>query len=181
MRPIVHIPNTVLTTPTKIVTRFDKKLEKLISDMTETLVKARNPRGVGIAAPQIGEPWRVFLIKPTEKSAVRAFVNPKIIRQTPIPETEQSSDDKKLEGCLSVPLIWGKVRRSQEVTVTYQDVSGKQYEEQFTGFPAVIIQHETDHLNGTLFTHRVIEQHGPLYETVKDKDGKETLEEITLV
>jgi peptide deformylase len=180
-RPIVHIPNPVLTTPAKKVMRFDKKLEILVSDMTQTLNAARNPRGVGLAAPQIGEPWRVFLVKPTEKSPVRAFVNPEIIHQSEPEVDAKKHVDKKLEGCLSIPLIWGKVKRSAEVTLSFQDMEGSHHEETFTGFPAVIIQHETDHLNGTLFTHRVVEQQGPFYESVKDESGKETLEEITLI
>jgi peptide deformylase len=179
-QPIVFIPNPVLTTPAKIVTRFDKKLHKLISDMTQTLNTARNPRGVGLAAPQIGEPWRVFLIKPTEKSPVRTFINPEICASDPISDTD-TKEDKKLEGCLSIPLIWGKVKRSNKLTLAYQDIHGNPQKENFEGFPAVIIQHETDHLNGVLFTHRVAEQHGVFYESVKEKNGKEVLEEITLI
>ena len=180
-RPIVHIPNPILTTPAKKVTRFDRKLGMLVSDMTQTLNAARNPRGVGLAAPQIGEPWRVFLVKPTEKSPVRVFINPEIVHQTDPDTDTKKHRDKKLEGCLSIPLIWGKVKRSTEVTLSYQDMTGTHHEEIFTGFPAVIIQHETDHLNGTLFTHRVAIQQGQFYESVKDTDGKETLEEITIV
>jgi peptide deformylase len=179
-KPIVFIPNPVLTTPAKKVARFDKKLQILVTDMTQTLLAAKNPRGVGLAAPQIGEPWQVFLIKPTEKSPVRTFINPVIVKSSDKHTDTDKDQDKKLEGCLSIPLIWGKVKRSQSVTLSYQDIHGETHEEIFNGFPAVIIQHETDHLNGTLFTHRVVEQHGVLYESVKEKNGKEVLEEITI-
>ena len=179
-KPIVSIPNPVLTTPAKKISKFDKKLEKLIIDMSQTLVSARNPRGVGLAAPQIGEPWRVFLIKPTEKSAIRTFINPEILESIKPNATSIKEQDKRLEGCLSIPLIWGRVHRSHRVTLSFQDEKGAQHIEVFEDFPAVIVQHEMDHLNGTLFTHRVIEQQGVLYETVKDKHGKEILEEISI-
>jgi peptide deformylase len=177
MKPLVIIPNQVLTTSAKTVTVFDKKLELLIAEMSETLIKTRNPKGVGLAAPQIGSSFRVFVIKPTEKSAVRAFINPEIIK-TVEGDDPIVKDDTRLEGCLSIPEIWGKVQRFPAVTLTYQDATGKKHTEEFTGFPAVIIQHETDHLNGILFTQRIVEQNGKIYQTTKDKNGKETLEEL---
>jgi peptide deformylase len=177
MKPIVLIPNPVLTTPAKPVTGFDKKLHQLIADLTETLTVTQNPKGVGLAAPQIGQPWRVFVIKPTEKSAIRNFVNPEIVATGNL-DTYTKTGDSRLEGCLSIPTIWGKVRRYQTITLKYQDESGAPHTETFSGFPATIIQHETDHLNGKLFTMRVVEQAGKLYESGRDKQGKEVLEEI---
>lgn len=178
MKPIVHVPQPVLTTPAKIVTSFDKRLAKLIRDMKTTLLASRNPKGVGLAAPQIGENLRVFLTKP--KKHIRVFINPEIKKKSTeltdgVPEREN-----KFEGCLSIPKIWGKVHRVTTLTLRYQDESGKTHEEQFDGFLATIIQHETDHINGILFTQRVLEQKGKLYQAVKDKEGKEILEEISL-
>jgi peptide deformylase len=181
MKPIVHIPNTVLSTTAKKIEMFDKKLATLISDMKETLEATTNPKGVGLAAPQVGESLRLFLTKPTEKAAIRVFINPVIIQQanenTSNPDTRIASDSK-LEGCLSIPDIWGHVHRNPTVTLQYLDETGKQHTETFTGFIATIIQHETDHINGILFTQRVLEQKGKLYEIAQDDDGKEVLEEI---
>lgn len=178
MKPIIHVPQPVLTTPAKTVTSFDKRLIKLIRDMKTTLLASHNPKGVGLAAPQIGEPYRVFLTKPKEE--IRAFINPEIVKKSHdltdgVPEREN-----KFEGCLSIPKIWGKVHRATTLTLRYQDESGKTHEEQFDGFLATIIQHETDHINGILFTQRVLEQKGKVYQAVKDKEGKEILEEISL-
>ncbi len=179
MKPIVTIPHEVLTTPTKSITVFDKKLARLIADLTKTLIATKNPKGVGLAAPQIGEPYRVFVTRPNEKSIVRAFVNPEIIARQG--ETDGVPErDKKLEGCLSIPYIWGKVKRSQSLTLRFQDEIGQTHQEKFTGFLATIIQHETDHIHGILFTKRVLEQQGKLYQGTKDKEGKEVLEEITI-
>lgn len=180
MKPIVYAPNEVLTVQAKTVLHFDKRLKKLIEDMRQTLTATKNPKGVGLAAPQIGEPWRVFLTRPTEKSEVRVYINPDIVKRSievtdGVPEREN-----KLEGCLSIPGVWGRLKRAQSVTLRYHDDTGKQKEEEFSGFLATIIQHETDHTNGILYTKRVLEQKGKLFQTSKDKDGKEILEEIQI-
>lgn len=178
-QPIVTVPHIVLTEPAKTVTVFDNKVKNLVRDMKQTLLATKNPKGVGLAAPQIGEPYRVFVTRPTEKSDLRVFLNPEIEQQEGetdgVPEREN-----KLEGCLSIPAIWGRVKRAQTLTLRYQDEQGKPRKEKFTGFLATIIQHETDHVNGILFTRRVLEQKGKLYQAATDADGKETLEEITI-
>ena len=179
MKPIVKIPHPVLYTPAKTVMSFDKKLMTMIADMKQSLLNARNPKGVGLAAPQIGLPWRIFITRPTEKSAIRVFINPEILSASPIPKTTHEKDHK-LEGCLSVPKIWGHVRRSDTLTLRYQDEKGELHEEEFSGFMATIIQHETDHTNGTLFTMRIIEQKGKFYQIAMDEEGKEVLDEIEL-
>lgn len=179
MKPIVTVPNAVLTTPAKPITVFDKRLVELISDMKKTLVATKNPKGVGLAAPQIGKDVQIFVTRPSEKAEIRVFINPKIEKLEGVTDSV-SERDNKLEGCLSIPKIWGKVKRSASLTLTYQDEKGERHTEAFSGFLATIIQHETDHLGGILFTKRVLEQNGKLYETTKGKDGKETLEEITI-
>jgi len=176
---IIHAPNFILNSSAKTVTAFDKRLLKLVGLLKKTLLVTRNPRGVGLAAPQIAEPWRIFLTRPNETAQIRVFINPEIIRRSAnltdgVPEREN-----KLEGCLSIPKIWGRVKRAKTLTLRYQGENGKLHEEEFSGFLATIIQHETDHVNGILFTQRVLEQKGKLYQTRQDNTGKETLEEIS--
>lgn len=182
MKPIVHVPHDVLNTPAKTVTTFDKKLSNLVTDMIKTLRATKRPKGVGLAAPQIGESYRVFITKPSAKSEIRVFINPEIIGFSN--DTSDKStvleEDKKLEGCLSIPDIWGHVTRSNSVTLKFQDMDGTAHEEIITGFMATIVQHETDHTNGILFSQRVVEQHGKFFQTMTDKDGKEILEEISI-
>lgn len=180
MKPVVCVPHSVLTIPAKTVTSFDKKLERLIAKMRETLMATKNPKGVGLAAPQIGESWRVFLTRPKEETAIRVFMNPQIIKQSDDQTDGVPERENKLEGCLSIPKIWGKVKRAKTVTLRYRDEKGVLHEEEFRGFLATIIQHETDHTNGILFTKRVLEQKGTLYETRKDEEGKEVLEELSI-
>lgn len=180
MKPIVKVPHSVLTTPAKTIKVFDQKVLRLIEEMKTTLVKTRNPKGVGLAAPQIGEPYRLFIIRPHEKDPITVFINPEIIKLSEDFTDGVPERDQKLEGCLSIPRIWGKVARAKSVTLTYQDEKGLTHTNEFTGFPATIIQHETDHINGILFTYRVLEQKGAFYQTSKDEHGKEVLDEIEL-
>lgn len=180
MQSIVLIPAPVLQTPAKPVVAFDKKLAKLIASMKETLRKTRNPRGVGLAAPQIGVPYRIFVTRPSPKAEIRVFINPEIKSASAMPNRTETAENRSLEGCLSIPGVWGQVGRSPDITLSWQDESGTQHEEPFSGFFATIIQHETDHLNGVLFTQRVVEQKQKLYQSSRDDEGKEVLEELKL-
>lgn len=152
----------------------------MIADMKTILLSAKNPKGVGLAGPQAGFPYRIFLIKPTDKKDIRVFINPQILSVSEEMTYEKQKEENKLEGCLSIPAIWGKVNRHQALTLRYQDEHGVVHEEEFSGFPATIIQHETDHVNGILFTHRVIEQKGKFFQITKDEKGKEVLEELAI-
>ncbi len=179
-RAIVSVPHPVLTTPAKRVTTFDKKLKDLVGAMTDTLLVTVNPKGVGLAAPQIGVGYQVFLTKPNPQSEVRVFINPVILNRDANVTDGVPERGNKLEGCLSIPNVWGKVKRTTKLKLQYQDMSGETREEEFSGFLATIIQHETDHINGILFTQRVLEQQGKLYQVGKDDEGKEELQEITI-
>lgn len=180
MKPIVTTPHPILTMPARSVTSFDTRLTKLIRDMKATLRAAIHPKGVGLAAPQIGEHWRVFITRPTEKGQIRVFINPEIVKHSSEQTDGVPERENKLEGCLSIPKIWGKVKRSATLTLKYQDETGAKHTDKFAGFLATIIQHETDHANGVLFTQRVLEQHEKLYQTARDEEGKEILEEVTI-
>jgi peptide deformylase len=180
---IVVTPNDVLTTVAKPITEFDRKLKKTLQDMEVTLINTSEPVGVGLAAPQVGISSRIFLARPTENGAIMHFINPVIDTVEPIQKLENDidEDDKKLlEGCLSIPNIWGHVTRSQKLTLSYQDMNGKMRTNTYTGFMATIIQHEMDHLNGILFTTHVVAQHEKLYKSSKNAQGDEEFEEISL-
>jgi len=148
--------------------------------MKKTLLATENPKGVGLAAPQIGESLKIFITKPFPKSEIQVFLNPEIIWKSEkltegVPEREN-----KLEGCLSVPGIWGLVRRHQSIKLKYLSPDGKIRVQKFSGFLATIIQHEMDHLEGRLFSARVLEQHGKFYKIEKNAEGKEFLQELKL-
>ncbi len=180
MKPIVCAPNNVLTSLAQTVTIFDKRLEMLVGEMKTTLLSTKNPKGVGLAASQIGQSVRVFITRPKEESVVRVFINPEIILRSEDQTDGVPERENKLEGCLSIPKIWGKVKRAKKLCLRYQDEKGTMHKEKFSGFMATIIQHETDHTNGILFTQQILEQKGKLYQTGKDEEGTEVLEEITI-
>jgi len=197
MYKIVTTPENILSEVSKPVINFDKKLKEILLSMEETLRATKDPIGVGLAAPQVGLSLRIFQLRPDEKSSVRSIINPEIlsISDELNDDLVQSARKKKavddgkipapkgkrlLEGCLSIPNIWGYVQRKKEVKLSFQDENGLQHEEIFKGFPAVIVQHEIDHLNGILFTKHVMDQNEVLYRSSKDKDNEDVFEEIDL-
>ena len=139
MLKIITIPNPILRQKaTKIADPLDPKIQKLIPQMTETMLQ----EGVGLAAPQIGESIRLIIVKYKDGSI--AMINPRILRRSILKEWGE-------EGCLSVPGKYGEVKRSKKLIVKYTDEKGKVKTLTANGMLARIIQHETDHLDGVLF------------------------------
>lgn len=136
---LIEQDNPILRKVAINVTSFDEQLETLKKDMTDTLIKNN---GVGIAAPQVGKNMRIFLIEYNNK--ITEYINPTII----IKEGEQNS----VEGCLSLPGIWGIVKRPQYIKGKAFNLSGKEFEFEANGDEACFICHEYDHLDGKLFT-----------------------------
>ncbi|MGA2911589.1 MAG: peptide deformylase [Candidatus Levyibacteriota bacterium] len=180
MLAIVNAPNPALSQKAKPVAKVDQTILNLVRQMEEALDVAIDPIGVGLAAPQVGRNLAIFVIKPSPKSKLQAFINPKItkIENQTVGKTKGKS--KKLEGCLSLKDIWGEVERAKAVWLEYTDETGKTHHKKFTGFIATIIQHEVDHLNGVLFPKRVLEQKGTLYESKKNSKGEDIFEELTI-
>ena len=191
MYKMVVTPDARLLKIAEPVTRFDKKLKKIISEMSATLSATVDPVGVGLAAPQVGISKRIFLAKPKEKGPTLVFINPEILEakgKEHVPDFTNSAKieakkpkktkHKLLEGCLSVVNIWGNVARRNKIKLAWQDVDGKKHIDTFTGFPAIIIQHELDHLDGILFTKHVLAQHEQLYRSHKNAQGEDEFDEI---
>ncbi len=178
MLKIITVPNNILSSPTKFVTKIDDKIKKIVFDMEKVLVAQDDPPGVGLAANQVGLDLSIFIIKPTAKSSVKVFINPKILKSkilnpksqtNPKSKIKKSKKKIKLEGCLSIPRIWGPVKHSDRIFLHYQDLTGKEHLKWFTGFEAIIIQHEVDHLKGIVFTQRSVEQKGQLFREENDE------------
>lgn len=189
MLEILKAPHSTLSDKAKSVAKIDNGVLKLIEEMKKCLAQASDPIGVGLAAPQIGKSLKIFIAKPNTKSNVLTFINPRIIKskeelsKANSQTTSQKSIDsrtRKLEGCLSLPNIWGEVQRYNQIQLEYQDESGKMHNKKFTGFISTIIQHEIDHLNGVLFPKRVLEQNRTLYKSEKDEQGEDVFEEIKI-
>ncbi len=158
--PIVAYGNPVLKKKAQEIDPLADEVQELIDDMWETMY---NANGVGLAAPQIGKSWRIFIIDPSPfaaddslsevekkelESLKQTFINPEIL--------EQVGDEWNFEeGCLSIPDVREDVFRKPEILLAYQDRQGNEKEERFSGVAARVIQHEHDHIEGVLFTDRI--------------------------
>lgn len=188
MLAIVTAPNPVLSAIAEPIGKVDKEVIKLIEEMKKTLAIAKDPQGVGLAAPQVGKSLQIFLAKPTQKSPFLVFINPKIINASEamqeLNRPKKSKKPAKLEGCLSLKDIWGTVLRHKEITVRYQLITKNLQlttkTETFSGFLAIIIQHEIDHLEGVLFPKCVLEQNGKLYKSHKNEKGEDEFDPLEI-
>lgn len=139
---IIRTPNNeILRKKSTVIIKVDQSIQTLLNDLTDTL---RHEGGLGLAAPQVGSSMRLFVVR-NDMNFIK-LVNPSIANK----EGEQIS----LEACLSLPGVFGKVRRPAKVTVKALDFSGKPIEFEASGQLACALCHETDHLNGILFTDR---------------------------
>jgi peptide deformylase len=156
---ILKFPDPRLREVSKKLEKFGPEIEKLAKDMLETMY---NERGIGLAAPQVGQLIRMLVID----------ARPKPDPEARYEESEQTDLEKKItqplviinpeivsgtgkttfnEGCLSVPTFFEEVERFETIELKYQDVHGKSQTLKTDGLLAIVIQHEMDHLEGTLF------------------------------
>jgi len=158
--PIVAYGDPVLRKKAKEINKDYPKLDELLQNMWDTMYHAY---GVGIAAPQIGLPIRLFVVDATpfsedeelteeEKNDLRnlkqVFINPKILK-------EEGDEWAFNEGCLSIPDIREDVFRKPDITIEYLDENFEKHTDTFTGLSARVIQHEYDHIEGILFTDKL--------------------------
>lgn len=136
---------TVLVQPDEINT---SSMQRLIDDMFDTM---HEYVGIGLAAPQVHQERRLFVAGvdgPNSTMQPVVMINPEI-------EVIDDEKEEDWEGCLSIPDIRGKVLRAKNIRVRFLDRHGRSQQLTATGFPARVIQHETDHLNGVLFVDRM--------------------------
>lgn len=143
---VVTEPGNELRVRSSEVPASDLGSERIRTLASELILKMEEENGCGIAAPQVGIHERVIIVDPG--TGPTAYVNPEIV--------ERSFRTFSFEeGCLSVPGVWGMVKRHRAVTLKAFDVDGKEVTVKTEGFEAVIFQHEIDHLDGVLFIDRV--------------------------
>ncbi len=146
---IVKEGDPVLRKKSREVTEITPRIIRLLDDMRETLAEAN---GCGLAAVQVGVLRRIVLVD-TEETGFLELINPKIIAF--------SGTQEEAEGCLSVPGVWGITRRPESVTVRALNRNGEEITVTGHGLAARAFCHETDHLDGTLFTDHMIEKLDP--------------------
>ena len=153
---VARMGHPVLRTRARLVERAELKqpsMQKLIDDMIDTM---HEYHGVGLAAPQVHEGLRIFVaaINPFEEEPLPVDVPP-IVFINPVTTPIGHEMLEEWEGCLSIPDIRGKVPRVRAVKVSAMDRSGEKIDLSSQDFPARVIQHETDHLDGVLFFDRM--------------------------
>lgn len=163
---IVKYPHPVLHEKSKQIERFDTEIKQLAQNMGETMHAAR---GIGLAAVQVAQLKRLLVLdlsgmdedsedfkegesrsakdRPLNSENVEVYINPSIIKSW--------GETSYEEGCLSIPGVYGEVRRASNLIVEYNDLEGNTIEEEVAGLKSIVLQHEIDHLNGVLFTDRV--------------------------
>ena len=156
--PILTVPNKTLEKTAEKVREFNEETKKIIQDMLDTLRDAKDPEGAGLAAPQIGVMERIIIARrfyPNPENSEDTltkeyvFVNPKII-------SSSKETGLGMEGCLSIPDIYGMVERPKKVKIKALDENGEPIRKTVTGFFGRVVQHEIDHLDGILFTSKVV-------------------------
>ena len=181
---IVTVPHNSLRKKAPAITKVDKKLIKFVDQLQKTLVEKENPSGVGLAAPQVDKNYRAFATYLPDNnqsdadddsaSVSKIYINPKIIDHSEGMVFGPNPEEPTLEGCLSIPGLYGPVPRFQKIKLEYgQIVDGelKTTTQEFEWFPARVIQHELDHLDGILFTDYSLKYDLPVY-ALDDKKNK---------
>ena len=157
IKKIIEAPNEILSTKTSKVRFDDVELNEIIKDLTDTTNHQKEPEAAGLAAPQIGYSKRICLVREfreipdSENFTIinHIMINPKII-------SASKELDIDYESCLSIPNMYGKVLRHTSIKLMYQSPDGSEKKIRAKDFFARVIQHELDHLDGVLFTKRIL-------------------------
>jgi peptide deformylase len=149
LRNIVKEGDPILTKKCREVDDVNDKIRQLLEDMLETM---REEKGVGIAAPQVGMLKRICVVEPVEGEPLE-LINPIIL--------EQQGEQEGYEGCLSVPGYVGSVKRPEKIKIRALNKRGGQETYEFSGFEAVVVSHELDHLDGVVYTSKAKDIHKP--------------------
>lgn len=147
LRTIRLDSDPILRKQSRQVESFDEKIKILVADMIETMYDAD---GVGLAAPQVGILKRILVIDIYDETGVKVLINPEIV--------DQKGEQIDVEGCLSIPGVSGTVKRPEYIKVKGFDQEGKEIVVEGEGLLARALCHEIDHLDGILFTDKIIEE-----------------------
>lgn len=145
VKPLCRVPQPVLRAPAEPITVFDEALRRLSRDMIETMYANE---GIGLAAPQIGRSLQLFVANPSQRRGRELVVANPVLEHL-------RGKASVVEGCLSVPRVWHKVPRHATLRLHGQTVAGEPLVLEADGLLAIVLQHEVDHLRGTLFIDRL--------------------------
>lgn len=168
MQPILSVPHDILRKKSDPIDQITPELQDKILDLVDTLKNAHNPDGVGLSFPQIGYNLRGFVTYLEKK--IKIYLNPIILDKSTEKTLGGAQGRPTLEGCLSIPWLYGPVWRPKKIKIQAIDEHGEEFTKILTSFPARLCMHEYDHLEGVLFTDYTLADNLLLYFFNQEQD-----------
>jgi len=181
---IIIAPNPVLVKSSRPITNINQDIQELAKNLTSSLAN----RGIGLSAPQIGQNKAIFITK-IPQGKTKIFINPAIIDHSEekqyfyLAENENHPHKNHhpepfLEGCLSLPHLYGTVKRWANIEAQWLNINGQTTKQTLIGLEAIVFQHELDHLKGLLFPDRIKKEGGQFFQEKKDQLEKISHQEV---
>lgn len=179
MQPILSVPNPILRAKSEPITAITLDIQEKVEELKDAMKAAHNPEGVGLSLPQIGYNLRGFVTYLDKR--MKVYLNPEIIDMSDETTLGGLPDRPTLEGCLSIPWLYGPVPRAKKIKIQAVDEHGVLFGKTLTSFPARLFLHEYDHLDGVLFTDYTLKNNLPLYLLDRDADKFVAIEDPSSV
>ena len=179
MIPILSVPHDILRQKSIAIDKITPVIQAMILDLIDTMKNARNPEGVGLSFPQIGYNLRGFVTYLEKK--MKVYLNPVILDRSEDKTLGGTKDRPTLEGCLSIPWLYGPVWRPKKIKIQALDEHGVEFTKTLSSFPARLAMHEYDHLEGVLFTDYTLRDGLPLYLLNQEQDKFVQIEDPSTV
>ncbi len=175
VKKILLAPHEQLRKTAEPIVELNEKTREYIQALSDTITAQKEPAAAGLALPQIDSLYRAFATnletRQSDAFQIRVFINPILIDKSDNLSVGPDRRRPDLEGCLSIPYLYGPILRPEWVTFEYQELINGQLSdpqrETFYDFPGRVMQHELDHLDGILFTDYTLEQGQPLFRSEK--------------
>lgn len=168
MSSILSVPDPHLRATSSVIESITPDIQNELHDLIDALRGAHNPEGVGLSLPQIGINKRGFATYLEHR--IKIYLNPEILDQSEETTLGGTTERPTLEGCLSIPHLYGPVPRPKKIKFRAIDERGTEIIKTLSSFPARVFLHELDHLDGVLFTDYTLKHSLPLYFLDTDQD-----------
>lgn len=161
MPSILTVPHEILRKKSAPIEHLTADVQAKVMELISAMKDAHNPEGVGLSFPQIGYNLRGFVTYLEKR--IKVYLNPTILDASEEMTLGGTAERPTLEGCLSIPWLYGPVSRHKKIKVQAIDEHGVEFTKHLSSFPARLFLHEYDHLEGVLFTDYTLRDNLPLY------------------
>lgn len=161
MKPILTVPHEILRKKSAPIELLTADVQAKVMELISAMKDAHNPEGVGLSFPQIGYNLRGFVTYLEKR--IKVYLNPVVLDASEEMTLGGTTERPTLEGCLSIPWLYGPVSRHKKIKVQAIDEHGVEFTKHLSSFPARLFLHEYDHLEGVLFTDYTLRDNLPLY------------------